>query len=205
MPSSLSTRALLQLMTLLVITSSVFSNPISSTDPPLTPRQGPPNQPGIYICNQGFWKGTCIRFPSEQILPANPVNTPENPSGLGPCTKIPDASIISFGPEAGIICHIYQDAQCREGVNAGMRGSFYPGVEWLQGPSWDGSDGTIGWKAYRCQIAPPPPVTHTDPEESPDSATTSKPTPKPSPTESPLGVMICVPSASGKCTHDESI
>jgi hypothetical protein len=171
----------------LLLASSVISNPLPLTVMPGSALQAASGQPGLFICTEPFWKGTCRHYGAAEILPANP-------TGLGNCLPMPASSALSFDPQNGVTCSLYQNIECQTGGRLMNQGSISSPTDWLDGPtSVDLNGEPNGWKAYRCNSIPS--------HQSLTTAVASADMAKREPVE-PLGVTICSnPDFKQPCTH----
>lgn len=95
--------------------SLAFGNPLPH--PQLSvPSTG---SPGVFICPQSLWRGACTHPPAS----LSPFRTT--------CTPLPlTSAYVSFGPDLGVECNVYQDAGCVVDKNADKR------LKWITQP-WE--------------------------------------------------------------------
>ena len=145
----------LPIITTPLLLSLLSTAPSLPTASPLT-RMDPHPPLGVYICSQPNWAGTCQWTP---LIPSD---------DTGPCTLIPFTSSprISFGPDPGVECKVWDDANCSQ-TPFSYTEVVWPGMDNFPGPRY--SDGTVdsGYKSFKC-------IKATAPEERSLDAATEK-------------------------------
>ena len=120
--------------------AGVYSCTLDAAAPTTANTLATRSTPGVYICTEPNWGGTCTYHPSVPYAVCQ--------SSVGP-GAIPVGYDYSFGPDKGLTCGFIEDTKCEGGDDLVTNAFEYPGLvnvgEFLRENGWTSTDGPGSW------------------------------------------------------------